>query len=68
MELELDVKFDAVEKMVVVELLVVSMVLTAPSASASVQEWGNGSGGGGVGGCGGEDGGGDGMKYEDLES
>nr|CDS27861.2 hypothetical protein HmN_000183300 [Hymenolepis microstoma] len=90
MELELDVKFDAVEEMVVVELLVGSMILSveivwfklevavgrleraiavaAPSASASVREWGIGSGGGGVGGRGGEDGGGDGMKYEDLES
>nr|CDS28873.2 hypothetical protein HmN_000837300 [Hymenolepis microstoma] len=78
MELELDVKFDAVEKMVVVELLFKlevavrrlerAIAVAAPSASASVREWGIGSGGGGVGGCGGEDGGGDGMKYEDLES
>nr|CDS30558.1 hypothetical protein HmN_000292500 [Hymenolepis microstoma] len=43
-------------------------VIAAPSASALVREWGNGSGGGDESGCGGEEGGGDGMKYEDLES
>nr|CDS28872.1 hypothetical protein HmN_000837200 [Hymenolepis microstoma]CUU98422.1 hypothetical transcript [Hymenolepis microstoma] len=78
MGLELDVKFDAVEEMVVVELLFKlevavgrlerAIAVAAPSASASVREWGIGSGGEGVGGCGGEDGGGYGMKYEDLES
>nr|CDS28865.2 hypothetical protein HmN_000836100 [Hymenolepis microstoma] len=78
MELELNVKFNALEELVVVELLFKlevavrrlerAIAVAAPSASASVREWGIGSGGGGVGGCGGEDGGGDGMKYEDLES
>nr|CDS27858.1 hypothetical protein HmN_000182300 [Hymenolepis microstoma] len=78
MELELDVTFDAVEEMVVVELLFKlevavgrlesAIAVAAPSASASVREWGIGSGGGGVGGCGEEGGDGDLMKYEDLES
>nr|CDS27856.2 hypothetical protein HmN_000181700 [Hymenolepis microstoma] len=65
MELELDVKFDAVEKMVVVELLFKlglavrrleqAIAVVAPSASASVRQWGNGSGVGDGGGCGRED-------------